>query len=402
MPTVLHVIDAASDQATPTTLALLAEALGRLGDVRQHVLLLGGRSLRELAQTLGIKPWGVVGVPGGKALWGWPRSAIALRRAIHHLHVDVVHAWSVGAFTLSALVARQTPRLLTVTAPPGPAAVKWLRLLMGETADAGRPTLLPISNTLRRDLLQGGVAQDAVHVLRPGLDQARVPHSARAMLRERWGVQGDQVKVLALLGDPWHGVDAHLGVMAAGLANEIYAARAAAGAGANQPRLRVLLHPDQHNRRRVEQMLAPLGLIDTVIREKSAARPWEVLPGCDMALALGPGAGGLATLWAMAANVPILGEATYAVSEVLEDRHSALLAKPDQPKLLAHRITQLLDDRLLTWKLRDTARHEAYSFFSRQRYCQSLLAVYQSVIEGRPVQVQDLPVTGGLRFSGRA
>jgi len=64
-------------------------------------------------------------------------------------------------------------------------------------------------------------------------------------------------------------------------------------------------------------------------------------------------------------------------------------------------LRQLIDDPQLAWKLRDTARHEAYSFFSRQRYGQSLQTVYQQVVAGEPVEIPPMEVTGGLRFAGR-
>jgi glycosyltransferase involved in cell wall biosynthesis len=137
------------------------------------------------------------------------------------------------------------------------------------------------------------------------------------------------------------------------------------------------------------------------IRTHDLEWPWRILPGCDAALAVGPNAGGLSLLWAMAANIPIVGEATYAVSEVVEDRHSALLGKPDSPVKLAHRLTQLFTDQHLAWQLRDTARHEAYSFFSRQRYCQSIKLVYEQLAGGKAIEVPPLESTGGLRFSGR-
>ena len=121
-----------------------------------------------------------------------------------------------------------------------------------------------------------------------------------------------------------------------------------------------------------------------------------------MALVTGPSSGGLSLLWAMASNVPIIGDASYAVSEMVEDRHSALLAKPGDSRLLAQRVRLLLDDAQLAWKLRDSARHEAFSYFSRQRYCNSIAAVYEQVVTHQPIEVPPLPVTGGLRFAGRA
>ena len=175
-----------------------------------------------------------------------------------------------------------------------------------------------------------------------------------------------------------------------------------------------------------------------LIDEPRVEQPWDIMPGCDLILALGTqgpvrvrnldaivtssqrpltrdighgylgaggsaeaGGGGLSLHWAMASNVPIVGEATYGISEIVEDRHSALLTRPGVYRSLAHRIRQVITDRQLAWSLRDTARHECYSFFSRARYCDSLRAVYEQMVDGRSVEVPAMESTGGLRFTGR-
>ena len=166
--------------------------------------------------------------------------------------------------------------------------------------------------------------------------------------------------------------------------------------------VRLLVHPRQRNRLRAVRMWRGLGRSHWLITDAALDEPWQVLPGCDMALAMGPHAGNLSLLWAMAANVPIVGEATYATSEIVEDRHSALLTKPGEAHQLGHRIRQLVDDPQLAWQIRDAARHEAYSFFSRQHYCKRVQVVYKQLIAGRAVEVPQLEVTGGLRFTGRA
>ena len=58
----------------------------------------------------------------------------------------------------------------------------------------------------------------------------------------------------------------------------------------------------------------------------------------------------------MATNIPIIGEANYANSEIVEDHHSALLTQPNFTPNLALRITQLLTDPQLAWKLRTDER----------------------------------------------
>ena len=386
---VLHLIDAASPQATRTTLAMLADALGRLGQVEQQVLLLGGSKLNEDAVAAGVHDAQLVSTPYGLASLAWPIMRCRLR-ALGRF--DLVHCWSLGAMSLAALMLRNLPRLLTLTGWPSRRQIQWLRVLVREAA--GRTVVLPVSNTLRRELLVHGVPEKAAVVLRPAIDMGRVDHDRRSELRNAWGLDGEQVRVAVLLCDPAPAGDAIEGVMTVGLAAETLEEDDAG--------IRLILHPDQWRRRRAERIVQQAQRPYQIIREPRTTTPWAVLPGCDIALARGPHAGGLSLLWAMAANIAIVGEATYAISEILEDRHSALLAKPGHRNALSNRIGRLLKDRQLAWQLRDTARHEAYSFFSRQRYCQSLKGVYEQLVGGYEVEVQPLEPTGGLRFTGRA
>lgn len=377
---VLHLLDQRGPQATSATLALLAQAWGRLGAIGQHLLLFGNGAFHRRAQTMGMREAVRVRGAYGSAVLAWP----ALRREIRLFGPlgtdDVVHCWSVGTLTLASLMFRRMPRLLTLTVPPSPRAIHWLRMIC---QDSSAPlAILTISATIRRTVLGGGVPQDMVHVVRPALDMAMVPPRK---------LEARNVHVIALLGDPATGPDA------------LAATRAVMNAAdARGPRLRLMVHPDQTNRLRAQRLLRPLGREDWMICDAELAEPWRVLPYCDLALAIGPHAGHQSLLWAMAANVPIVGEATYAVSEIVEDRHSALLTKPGDHKAMGHRINQLLDDSQLAWKLKDTARHEAYSFFSRKHYCDSLRAVYAQITSARTIEVPPLPVTGGLRFTGRA
>jgi len=63
----------------------------------------------------------------------------------------------------------------------------------------------------------------------------------------------------------------------------------------------------------------------------------------------------------MAAALPIVSTVTYTVSELLEDRHTALMAPPGKPRLLARRVLDLLEDPTAQWSIADMARTEAYS-----------------------------------------
>ena len=391
---VLHLIDERSSQACGPTVALLAESVGRIAAVEDRVLGLGGQYLRGVMDAVGLSGATVAGVPLGSAVAGF----FSLRRALRGVGpVDLVHCWGLSSFTAATMLMGDTPRLLTLTQAPPPRSVHWLRTVA--SLAAGPSVVLPISATIRRAVLSGGVAEEAVHVLRPGLDLGRVTHGARAALRERWGLDpAANVRVVALLADPPTRLDAAWASLAVSLGFEPFDPRQ----NPRAPVLRLLVHPDQQGLASAQHTLRLAGYDERFIIDDALDRPWDVLPGCDAAVAMGDAAGGLSLLWAMAANVPIVGEATYAVSEVVEDRHSALLAKPDHLQQFAHRVTTIVEDTQLAWKLRDTARHEAYSLFSRQRYCQSLATVYEQVLDRRAVDVPALPITGGLRFTGRA
>ncbi len=383
----LHLLDAASPQACPATLALMGESLGRLAPIEQRVLLLGGRTLRHAARDTGINEATVQHVPWGMAVHALPMMSRLLRGLPN---VKLIHCWSIGTLALATLRLPRTPRVLTLTTIPSDRSLRFLRAVL--SVAPGSTVILTTSATIRRELLSAGIDPEHVAVLRPALDMGKVAPQTRLSLREGWGV-GEEAAVVALLSDPPHAGDAVDALWATGLANMSTAL-------SGKP-LHVLITPDQRRRARALKLAGETKQPSLLILEPRLAQPWNVLPGCDAALAIGPESGGLSLLWAMAAGIPILGEARYAVSEIVEDRHSALLAKPGDLKTLAHRLEQILTDRQLAWKLRDTARHEAYSFFSRVRYCQSLKQVYEQVQAGRPVEVPPLEVTGGLRFAGR-
>lgn len=423
---VLHLIDTASPQACSTTFAMIGDAFGRLGSIEQKIALLGGDNLRDAALNANLNETTAVGVIGGKAVAGWWRVPRVLNAAGWN-QPDLIHAWSIGALTLAAMRYRQVPRALTLTVLPTKKQVRWLRAL---TRDAtSRTVLFPISSTIRRSLLQGGVPESAVHVLRPAIDMARIERT-RQSVREQWGIPHEDDKttrVVALLSDPPTASDGEYALNVL----HTYALTS------DPPPLRIVMHPDQRNIEACHRVLRDVQRESMLILDRRVETPWQILTGCDLALAIGhdgpvevnmpsgrvmrtespksktantgavgaavtadSGGGGLSLLWAMAANIPIFGEATYGISEIVEDRHSALLTKPGDVRAMSHRMRQIVEDQQLAWSLRDMAHHEAYSFFSRRRYCDSMTKVYQQHVDGQTIAVPEMEETGGMRFAG--
>lgn len=365
---VVHLLDQAATQFGGTTLAMMAQALAALdGKARQQVLLFGNAKLQQLAGVAGIDRPVRLSAPFGRAMFGWS----AFRRYVHdNERIDLVHCWSIESLALATLALRRVPRVLTLSIRPSRRALRWLRVLCRQASSP--VALLAASDAVRRALLAGGLPEPVVHVLYPGIDATMVTHELRAAVRNEWGIESDQTKLLTLLCDPPHAADALVAAKALMLAADAHEN--------HRPSVRLLVHPDQAHLFVARRLLAGLGRRDWIICDRRAGCPWQVLPGCDVAIAAGLHAGAPSLAWAMAAGVPIVGEATRAVSEFVQDRHSALLVHPDTCKSLAHRITQLMDDNRLAERLGDTARSEAARIFSCDRYRSSIQAIYAQLM----------------------
>jgi glycosyltransferase involved in cell wall biosynthesis len=389
---VVHLINQASSQASATTLNVLATAMNKV-DAQHLVLLLGGQPLVHAAKVAGVTAFEPMGVPGGHALAGLPRLRYWLSK---NTAPDLLHCWSVGTLLLASLTARDVPRLLTLTLMPSPREIHLLRMLASETGNTRKLGIVTTTSTIARELMSKGVPAESVDVLRPGIDMSLIQADQRQGLREQWELAGDEPYVVMLLSDPPTATDAANAALMLGLAN----------VGLNNPQrpIHLLVHPDQKNRIAALNPMRPLNSEHLIITDPRTAAPWQVLSGCDAAVSFADTGAGLSLLWAMAANVPIVGHATAAICEAVEDHHSALLASPGTQHLrhLAGKLQQALTDAQMIFKLRDTARHEAFSFYSRQRFAGDLKTVYEQLLNDGQIAVPAMPSTGGLRFTGRA
>ena len=91
----------------------------------------------------------------------------------------------------------------------------------------------------------------------------------------------------------------------------------------------------------------------------------------------------------MAAGVPIVGVVTYALSELLEDRHTALMVASDRPKPLGRRVMDLRADPSLAAKVADAARAEAYELHTLSKMVDRYRRVFRQVLAGAAVDPDD-------------
>ncbi|HEB61404.1 MAG TPA: glycosyltransferase family 1 protein [Phycisphaeraceae bacterium] len=398
---VLHIIDPEGAAGT-CALRLLAESCDNLPGTEQEVLLLGPTPVEKQARDAGLSDFARIAPPLKNPALAVPglRQFLRNNRPFH-----IIHSWSVPAYTLGALALGTRRRLLTLTMPPADVrSGHWLRMLMEY-----RPgNVLAVSNTVAAAVRRRGLKEGSVHVLRPGLKFSMLDHSLRSTLRDKWQVN-DETRVVALLGEPAGSCDAWL-------AWRVFAALRVAGNDAC-----FLVPPGARAVREARERARAMGWGHRFLVEEKVKTPWQVLPACDAALFAGddrvpddsppplltwnsgtaaarmPGL--MPVLWAMACRTPIVAEASYGISEILEHNHSAQLVRPGDIWGLVKALQSVTEDPQSSWEMRDTACSEAFSFFSRRRYCDDLAGVYEQLAEGLPVRVPDLPVTGGVRFA---
>lgn len=386
----LHLIDAASPQARPAMLALLAATAreqARHG-LATRVLLLGGASLGRAAEAGGLA--------GGRASGRTPAAGGRTRRvsvpmgraelgvaAVHRaLRVGgepgVIYAWSAGALRVARWLRPRTPRVACVLQPPDAAfagAIRrsWRAARRGN----GRFALLAGDPVLAGSIAAG--LEDASDTA-PGADPAEAilaPDPAasptlpaplrgqggeverarqRQTLRQRWG--SDQRPagefVVALLGEPPEAADSRHGLLTIGLVREALAAHTDA-----PPDLALLVLPGQGHRIRAQSTVRQIDTRVRLIQEPSLDAPWRILPGCDAALSLDPRGSGLPVAAAMAAGVPCVTPDTARHRLRLCDGVTALLAGTAQPRSLATRLQRLVTEPDLAGRLATAAEAHA-------------------------------------------
>ena len=301
---------------------------------------------------------------------------------------DVVHAW--GGRALAAAVMRGRGRIVfSPTHFPSPRVARWVRAAMGHHD----VQVVCSSATQRRGLVERGVPLGRCHLIRPGVDFARVRRRRDPALRRRLGFS-DADHVLLAPGESTRGAAHEDAAWAAAIAHYL------------DPRYRMLLWGRGERAGAVMRRAAAIGgdllsAAEPLLRESVEFE--SLLPAADAVLvsARGP-VPTLPIAVCMAAGLPIVSTVTYTVAELLEDRHTAVMVPRHEPRLMARRLLELRADTGLQWSISDVARTEAYEYFSLTRFLDQWRGVYRQVAEGKPVEVVEPQPGAGRRFHGRA
>jgi glycosyltransferase involved in cell wall biosynthesis len=303
--------------------------------------------------------------------------------------VELVHAFGLAALSAAALAGHR--RILFSPMPAiSPRALRWLAAVMSY-CDV---QVICATATQHRQLVTRGVPMQRCHFIRPAVEFSRIRGRRRdTTLRASLGLADEDIVLLAP-GESTPPAQHNLAVWTCGILHVLDVRHRLLlwGRGRNAAAATTLARR-VNQRRMVVDATAVLG----------AETDFEsLLPAVDVALftASGPVAT-LPVAQTMAAALPIVAVTNRLSTELLEDRHTALLVTRATPRLLAQRVLDVLENRDLAWSLGDMARTEAFEYFSASRLLNAYRTVYRQMALGESVSVPTAEAGAGLRFHGR-
>lgn len=275
---------------------------------------------------------------------------------------DLIHAY--GLRSLSAAALGTSGRIIFT---PGDecrsSGLRWLRAVL-HYRDVR--VVFP-SDVMQQWYVERGVPIGRCRLIRPGVDFSVIHKRRNSALREHLGFS-DADRVMLLVGPSTRANDHEAALWGAAILHVLDQKYRVLALG-DGPRTASLIHFARSQKQPKLFTVAP-----------SEMSFESLFPAADLLLATPSQA---VPIWplaaAMASGLPIAGVASRAASELLEDRHTALLARTSTPKDLARRILDLEDDPALAARLGEQARTEAYEYFSMSRFVQEHRALYEEV-----------------------
>jgi glycosyltransferase involved in cell wall biosynthesis len=310
---------------------------------------------------------------------------IALRR--HGASAELIHAWGEPALFAAAVGGNQRI-IYSPTEFPRRTAVRWLRSIM----DYRQVQVICPTDTMRRAFVEHGVPIERCHLIRPGVDFSRVNRRRDPALRAALGFAEADFVMLAL-GESTRAAEHSRTAWAAVLLHVL------------DPRNRLLLWGKGELAAREARFIQCLGqpnLCGIATERLSSAITFEqLLPATDLAIVTASRpVSTLPIAVCMAAALPIVAVVSSTASELLEDRHNAMLVGTNSPRAIAQRVLDIRDDPHLRWAICDMARTEAYEYFSQTRFVQQIREVYHQLDTGERVQLSPAAPGAGARFHG--
>jgi hypothetical protein len=228
--------------------------------------------------------------------------------------------------------------------------------------------------TVRRRLLENGVAAEDCVVIREFVDFAALNQARNRNVRAELGLDASET-VVAALPPVVGGSGTFTVAWAALLLSKMHPGvrLLIPGVGPEADRVQHLVDSIRH--RHVARIAPRLSLPELV----AAADLTAYLPNGDATVT------GL--IWAMAAARPIIATAVPAVAELLGHGHNAWLCRPNSPKDAARRMLQALERPDESQRQAELARSQVFQVFGRQRMIEQYAQAYANLAAGRDMGV---------------
>lgn len=353
---ILHLLDTDADYQTERSLASLRARLGAA--FIQETTRVQPQISRESAATI-----------------------LALRRESSR-DFDLIHAWGPRALSFAAL-GTHLPIVYTPRPVPKHNDIRWVRAVSAYR----RVHAIFATSTQRRMHIERGMSPERCQVVRPGVDFSGIKRRRDPALRKRFGFNNDD-RVLYACGESTRAANHRDTVWAFAILHLL------------DPRYKLLLSGRGEAVGSVRHFVSrsPLsGAVAFANDQLPDVSLEALLPAIDGVLVNAGGA--IETLpiaVAMAAGLPIVSTVTYTTSELLEDRHSALMVAPGKPRQFARRVMDLFEDPQLQFSIAETARGEAYEYHSLTRFIEEFRTCYRT-IAGREREIHEPRASVALR-----
>jgi glycosyltransferase involved in cell wall biosynthesis len=297
-----------------------------------------------------------------------PLAAPGVGRFLRRRGVDLIHAWGPQA-AAAARAAGGAPVVLELFDPL--IAAKHVRMVRTLAESKGFAVVCSCE-TVRRRLIEGGVAPAVCTVVRPGIDFGRINEWRQGTLRERLGVH--PAGLLVITPEPATREGGHF--------DAYFATAATDYAGRHD--MNVIVPGDSPERRRIKEFAVRLIAPNKLLESDHGIDFEELVSVCD-ALVVAP-RGDIPTTsiaWAMGAEATVIGSAVPAVTELITHKRTGLLFKCVPGKSMVGPIAQLLEDREAQADVKDAARGRAFELFSLHRRIEQHRQLYGRLLETR-------------------
>jgi glycosyltransferase involved in cell wall biosynthesis len=313
-----------------------------------------------------------VGIPLPIRLGEWDVAAWKhITSTARHMHADLIHAQTSHAHSLALHAARNLQIPLVVSRRVDfPVAINFF---------SRRKYLHPavhyiaISHAIKRVLINGGVAEEKIHVVHSGIDPNRYPHRGQTRdeeLARHWGAAAEVPLIVNAAALTDHKDQATL-------------LRAAAILKSDGIRFRLIIAGSGELETELNALRNELSLQEEV-HFPGYVNLDTLYPAADL-FVISSHLEGLCTsiLDAMAVGIPVVATRTGGIPEIVQHEQNGLLAPPRDPAALAAQMKTLLESPNRALQYQAAARHTVAQHFTNQKMADGVISAYGKILGTR-------------------